>query len=53
MNEELKVRSFRLSEEVFEKIKHLSEDFDNQNAALERLMKCSRQKLFSPIGRQI
>ena len=38
MNEELKVRSFRLSEEVFEKIKHLSEDFDNQNAALESLI---------------
>ena len=38
MNEELKVRSFRLSEEVFEKIKHLSEDFDNQNAAMESLI---------------
>ena len=38
MNEELKVRSFRLSEEVFDKLKRLSEDFVNQNAALESLI---------------
>jgi len=38
MNEDLKVRSFRISEEVSEKLKQISENFDNQNAALESLI---------------
>ena len=38
MNEDLKVRSFRLSEEVAEKLRRISEEFDNQNAALESLI---------------
>ena len=38
LNEDLKVRSFRISEEVSEKLKHISENFDNQNAALESLI---------------
>lgn len=37
-NEDLKVRSFRISENVAEKFKKISEDFDNQNAALESLI---------------
>ena len=37
-NEDLKARSFRVSESVAEKFKQISEDFDNQNAALESLI---------------
>ena len=36
--EELKVRSFRISEEVSAKLKELCEDFDNQNSALSALI---------------
>ena len=35
--EELKARSFRISEEVSAKLKELCEDFDNQNSALSAL----------------
>jgi len=37
-NEDLKTRSFRISESVAEKFKQISEDFDNQNAALESMI---------------
>ena len=36
--EELKARSFRISEEVSAKLKELCEDFDNQNSALSALI---------------
>ena len=36
--EELKARSFRVSEEVSNKLKELCENFDNQNSALSALI---------------
>ena len=36
--EELKARSFRISEEVSAKLKELCENFDNQNSALSALL---------------
>ena len=36
--EELKARSFRISEEVSAKLKELCENFDNQNSALSALI---------------
>lgn len=38
MNEELKVKSFRISEETTDKFKALCVDFDNQNTALSALI---------------
>lgn len=38
MNEELKVKSFRISDETTEKFKNLCGDFDNQNTALAALI---------------
>lgn len=38
MDEQLKARSFRLSEEVTNKLKQLCENFDNQNAALSAMI---------------
>ena len=36
--DELKTRSFRVSEEVSTKLKELCENFDNQNSALSALL---------------
>ena len=38
MNEEMKVRSFRISDSVLEKFKAFCNDFDNQNLALDSLI---------------
>ena len=38
MNEEIKTRSFRITEETAEKFKSLCMEFPNQNAALESLI---------------
>ena len=38
MNDEMKVRSFRISDGVAEKFKAFCSEFDNQNAALDSLI---------------
>lgn len=38
MSKKTKTRSFRISEEVAERFKHLCDRFDNQNAALDSLI---------------
>lgn len=38
MNEEIKTRSFRITEETEEKFKSLCTEFPNQNVALESLI---------------
>ena len=38
MNDEMKVRSFRISDGVAEKFRAFCSEFDNQNAALDSLI---------------